>query len=107
MIHEFHGQPIEKLWMRRRLPLGAEVFGSSDQADAEVRLPHAIHKCPSGRRRTAVNEPMGECEPIRRAVASERMQELRHARRDLLSRSEEIAAVEPMRLPRHLALANH
>ena len=41
--HEFEGQPIEQIRMRRQRPLDAEIVFGLDKALAEVLLPDAIH----------------------------------------------------------------
>ena len=107
MIHEIHRQPIQQLGMRRRVALRAQVLGRHHQADAEVRLPErdspaSARSSASGDRRAS-----GRTRADSRGSSSrERMQERRHARLHFLRRREEIAAIESMRLPRHLAFAD-
>ena len=64
------------------------------------RVPDAIDDRSRRRWRSAIDQPTGEGQAIRRGVGGQRMQERRHARRHALGRLEEVAALQDVRVAR-------
>ena len=65
LTHEFGGQPVEQLRMRRRLARGPEVIGRADQTDAEKLAPDVIDRDTAGERMLRRDEPFGEIQTVR------------------------------------------
>ena len=94
VLHEVDGQPIEQLGVRRRRGANAEVLGRFHDPDAEHRLPDAIDRDSSRRRRTPIDEPARERQPIGLGVLRQRMQRRGHAGRYRDGRLLPVAAIQ-------------
>ena len=55
--HEFRGEPIEQLRMRRRAPVAAKIRRRGDEAAAEVAQPNVVHRHARGERVSAIWPP--------------------------------------------------
>ena len=64
VFNKLHGQPVEQLGVAREIALRAEVRAGFHQACTEDLLPHAIDRYTCGERVLAVNQPVGEIQPI-------------------------------------------
>ena len=57
-LHEFDGQPVQQLGIRRRLALRSEVVQDLGNSRPEEELPQSIHEDPRGQRVVAIHEPV-------------------------------------------------
>ena len=79
VVHELNGHPVQQFGMRRGLALPAQVFTRTNQPDAKVGLPDAIHLGAGSRRRLTIHEPIGKRKPVGRRIFRKRIQESRDA----------------------------
>ena len=79
---ELAGQVVQKLGVRRGLPLRAEVLAGRHQPGAEHQLPEPVHGHPAGQGVRVVDEPPGQAETIAGQRLGHRRQRRRGARED-------------------------
>ena len=60
MVHEFGGQEVEELGVRRARAVEAEVARRVDDAGAEVMMPEAVHDDTRGERIVLGDNPVGQ-----------------------------------------------
>ena len=65
-LDEFSGEPVEQLGVDGQVALAAELLARAHDADAEDRLPEAVHRDAGGERVVAADDPAGEAEAVLR-----------------------------------------
>ena len=85
--------------MRRQHALRAEVLAREHDAGAEQLLPMAIGGDARGERVVAVDQPLGQAQPVARQVVGKRRKDLRRVGAHFLARIQKAAANEHVRLP--------
>ena len=71
VVHQFHRQPIEQFRMRRQHALRTEILAREHDASTEQLLPMPIGRHARRERVVAIDQPLGEAEPVARQVVVE------------------------------------
>ena len=108
VVGSIHWTPRQARRRKRmdRLPtltLGAEIFGCTDEADAEVSLPNAIDEDARGGRRATIGQPPGKGEAGGRSIGGQRMEHSGNAGSNSIGGLKPISALEQAGFARFFA----